>query len=64
MDERPDLYPRRTISLTPEEYLTMSPRRKSNVRDSRFDLPQLGDDDFGRFTVRLKTPEYCFGCEE
>ena len=61
MDDILDLYPRRTVSLNPEEYLTMSPAQKSNVRTTRFNPPRLGDDDFGRFIVMLKTPEYSFG---
>lgn len=61
MDDILDLYPRRTLSLNPEEYLAMSPPQKSNVRTTRFSPPRLGDDDFGRFIVMLKTPEYSFG---
>ena len=55
-----DFLPRRTVTMSPEAYLRMSPARRARVKSARFVPPRLGDRDFGRFEVTLKFPEVSF----
>ena len=53
-----DFLPRRTVTMSPEEYLNMPPESRADVRDARFVPPRIGGGDFGRFEITLNTPEY------
>jgi len=52
------LRPLRRKRVSPKAYLRLSKAEKTNIADTRFVYPKIGDSGFGYFEITFKRPVY------
>ncbi|MBW1650707.1 MAG: hypothetical protein JRJ44_08560 [Deltaproteobacteria bacterium] len=59
--EKTDLFDFKSIfskKMKPEEFISSLKKDKYNIKSSEFVCPNIGDNDFGHFVVKLNNPFY------
>ena len=59
-----DLIPNKIRKISANAFLKLNRQEKQNVESCRFERPVFGSNDFGKFTLTLKTPVFSIHNDE